>query len=128
MIIKLKYIWKCMQYFIHQYLSFIHSKTRSTKIVKQLTWHGIMSWQSGISTTPQLVYILFLKIFWWSTLVNGQCCTLTKLVDTSNSFEMPSHPRGIFLNKYYCVVERSWGRHVIKNQLVRKCLFYPNVV
>jgi hypothetical protein len=57
------------------------------------------------STTPQLGYILFLKIFWWSTHVCGQCRTLTKLIDAINSFEMPSHPHGIVFNKYYCVVK-----------------------
>jgi hypothetical protein len=33
---------------------------------------------------------------------------------------MPSHPRGIFKNKYYCVIEKKVED---ENWLVRKCPF-----
>jgi hypothetical protein len=42
------------------------------------------------STTLQLGYTLFLKIFWQSTLVSGQCRTLTKLVDMPT--QLRCHP------------------------------------
>jgi len=85
-----------MQYFIHQYPSFIHSKTRSTKIAKQLTLCGIMSWQNGILNYFSIgLYFIFKNILTISTCEWSMSYNY-EISQHINSFKMSPHPHGIF--------------------------------